>query len=112
ASKGPCVIVGRCADFVLKDIPNVLKVFIRADKSLRIQRAVRLYGLTEKDAAKLIKKTDNVRADYYRYHTGQSWSDAKNYNLVIDTGYTGTDIAAKIIEECLENPDIAGSTSV
>ena len=102
ADKGKCVIMGRCADFVLSDSPNVLRVFIKADMSKRIERAVRLYHITPEEAKKLIKKTDKIRADYYDSHTSQIWGKAEYYDLVIDSGTFGTDLAARLICECIE----------
>ena len=102
ADKGSCVIMGRCADFVLADRPNVISVFIKADMSKRIERAVRLFHITEDEAKKLIKKTDKIRRDYYDSHTSQVWGKADYYDLVIDSGKFGTDLSARLICECIE----------
>jgi len=100
AGKGPCVIVGRCADFVLGECDKVVEminVFIHADIKKRVNRAMRIYGIPETEAQKLITKTDRIRSRYYNAHTGRQWADPGNYDLVIDTGDTGTDAAADII---------------
>lgn len=102
ADKGNCVIMGRCADFVLSDRPETISVFIKADISQRIQRAVRLYNVSEDEAKKLIKKTDKIRADYYDSHTSQVWGRAEYYDIVIDSGKFGTDLSARLICECIE----------
>ena len=105
AGKGPCVIVGRCADYVLGEcshVVEVVNVFIRADLDKRVRRAMRLYGLNEADARKLIQKTDKIRAKYYNTHTNRSWGSAGNYSLVIDTGKLGTDGAAALIESAIK----------
>ena len=102
ADKGNCVIMGRCADFVLSDRPNVISVFVKASLTSRIERAVRLYNITPEEAKKLIKKTDKIRADYYDSHTSQVWGRAEYYDLVIDSGTFGTDLAARLICECIE----------
>ncbi len=102
ADKGNCVIMGRCADFVLSDRPEAISVFIKADMSKRIERAVRLYDITPEQAKKLIKKTDKVRADYYDSHTSQVWGRADYYDLIIDSGKFGTDLAARLICEAIE----------
>lgn len=102
ADKGPCVIMGRCADFVLSDRPNVISVFIKADLSQRIERACRLYHISEAEAKKLIKKTDKIRADYYDSHTQQVWGRPEYYDIIIDSGKFGTDLAARLICECVE----------
>ena len=104
AGKGNCVIVGRCADYVLGECANVVEtisVFIHADLDKRVQRAMRLYGLAEADARKLIQKTDKIRAKYYNTHTNRDWGSASNYTLVIDTGKLGTDGAAALIESAV-----------
>lgn len=102
ADKGSCVIMGRCADFVLSHHPSVIRVFVKADLERRIERAVRLYHITHDEAKKLIKKTDKIRADYYDSHTSQIWGRADYYDLVIDSGKFGTDLSARLICECIE----------
>lgn len=97
ADRSPCVIVGRCADYVLEERKNVLNVFIRADLEFRVKRAMDLYGLVEGDARKLVRKTDKIRSSYYRYYTQQGWGDPANHELIIDAGKLGTDGAAWII---------------
>ena len=102
AEEGPCVIMGRCADFVLSERPQTLNVFIKADLSKRIERACRLYHLNESEAKKLIKKTDRIRADYYDSHTQQIWGRAEYYDLILDSGKFGTDLSARLICEAIE----------
>ena len=77
-------------------------MFIRADLDKRVQRAMRLYGLNEADARKLIQKTNKIRAKYYNAHTNCTWGSAGNYTLVIDTGKLGTDGAAALIESAIK----------
>lgn len=89
AADGNCVIVGRCADKVLRKDANVMTVFIHADLNLRVVRAMKLYGITENEARKLIKKTDKVRSQYYGNYTCKKWGDADNYNLYLDSGELG-----------------------
>lgn len=98
AQEGPCVFVGRCADYVLKDHPDVLKVFIYADEKAKIDRAVRLYGLPEKTAKKLITRTNRARASYYNKYTHIKWGDRNNFHLYINAGAIGTDNAVKMIQ--------------
>ena len=102
AERGPCVIVGRCADYVLEDRERVLDVFIRAGMEFRIRRCMADYGLTEGDARKLIKKTDKIRSNYYRYYTQQTWGDAKNYDLVLDSDKLGIDGVVSAIVHQIE----------
>ncbi len=105
AERGPGVIVGRCADYVLREQPNVIHVYIRADLEYRIERAMQLYHLVEGDARKLVRKTDKIRANYYRYYAQKDWGKAENYDLVLDTGRIGVDAAAKTIAALAEcNP--------
>ncbi|WP_408070544.1 AAA family ATPase [Butyrivibrio sp. JL13D10] len=96
AEKGePCVIVGRCADFVLKDYDNALRVFVHADHDFLMQEAGKVQSLTGKDLEKFIAQIDKARADYYEFHTGHVWTDALNYDLCLDSGKLG-------FEKCVE----------
>ena len=89
ADKGPCVIVGRCADYVLKDNPNVVSVFVHAEEKFCLDRAMERNSMTEKEMKKYIEKTDKFRGDFYRYHTGHEWADARNYDLCLNSGKLG-----------------------
>ena len=89
ASKGPCVFVGRCADYVLKDNPNVVSVFVHAEEKFCLDRAMERNSMTEKEMKKYIEKTDKFRGDFYRYHTGHEWADARNYDLCLNSGKLG-----------------------
>lgn len=92
AEQEACVIVGRCADFVLKDYDNVLSVFIHAPHEYCMeQAALKNGGLSLKELEKLIAKTDKKRADYYKYYTGREWTDARNYDLCLDSSKLGFD---------------------
>lgn len=103
AHRGSCVIVGRCADYALEgEGLNVLNVFIRADMEVRVRRAMDAYQLTEGDARKLIRRTDKIRASYYRYYTQRQWGEAANYHLVIDAGLLGTEGAASVIAAAVQ----------
>lgn len=100
AGRGSCVMVGRCADYVLGECANVVdvvSVFIRADLEKRVQRAMRIYQVSEVEARKGVLKTDKIRAKYYNAHTGRDWGSIGNYSLIVDTGEFGTDGAAGII---------------
>ena len=89
AANESCVIVGRCADYVLKENPNVVSVFIHADKKFCLERALERNSMTEKEMQKYIEKTDRFRGDFYRYHTGNEWADARNYDLCLNSGKLG-----------------------
>ena len=89
--EGNCVIVGRCADDIMHGRENLLTVFIRGDMEHRLARAERLYGLDAKQAEKLIRKTDRVRAGYYANYTGKKWGGASSYMMLLDAGSIGTE---------------------
>ena len=97
ADKGSCVIVGRCADYILRDKPGLLRVFVWADQDARIRRVCRRDGVTEKEAAEKLRKMDKERAAYYNFHTDRKWSAADTYDLCINSAYQGTDAAAELI---------------
>ena len=102
AEEGPCVIVGRCADYVLNDIDNVVNVFIWADMEFRKKRAVKLYHLNENKAEEEIIKTDKRRANYYNYHSNEKWGRAENYHLSIRSDFVGIDNSVECILQFLE----------
>ncbi len=84
AEQGSCVIVGRAADYVLRDTPNLLRVFIYAPKEFRVKNVMAMYDDDEKEATKNIKRSDKNRAEYYSLISGQDWGDPRNYDLCID----------------------------
>ncbi|MCI5700873.1 MAG: cytidylate kinase-like family protein [Lachnospiraceae bacterium] len=92
-----CVIIGRCADYVLKDYPRVLSVFIHADKQFCLDRAMERHSMTVREMEKYIEKTDKERADFYKYYTGREWTDARNYDLCLDSGKLGFEKCVKEI---------------
>ena len=97
AEKEACVIIGRCADFILKDKKNVIRVFISSSMEDKINRALNIYGIDEKNIEKEIKKIDKLRANHYKYYTGNNWSDASNYDLCINSDLYGVEKTADII---------------
>ena len=102
ASEGPCILVGRCADYALEEFDNVLSVFIHADMDARIRRIARIYDLTDAKAKDMIRKTDKQRSSYYNYYTNKRWGDANSYQFCLDSsklGIEGTvDAILKLIE--------------
>ena len=102
ASEGPCILVGRCADYALEDFDNVLSVFIHADMNARIRRIARIYDLTDAKAKERIVKTDKQRAFYYNYSSNKKWSDADSYNICLDSSVLGIDGTAEAIERLVE----------
>lgn len=102
AEKGNAVIVGRCADYVLRDLPNVTNVFIHADMEDREERCINEYGIKPEDVKKTIKNYDKARMNYYNYHTSQRWGEYENYDLCINTSDITDDKAADLIVEFLK----------
>lgn len=98
AKEESCVIMGRCADYVLKDYTNVLSVFVHAPMDFCVEMAGQKHSLSPKELEKLIIKTDKHRADYYRYHTGREWTDARNYDLCLNSSKLGFD---RCVEEII-----------
>lgn len=97
ANKGRCVIVGRCADQILADRDDVLRVFIYADPAKRAERGVKEYGMTENTALKEIKRSDKERGQHYNGFTEKVWGDRHNYDLLLNSGVLGFENCAKII---------------
>ena len=91
SEEGPCVIIGRCADYALEDDPNLLSVFIHADLDARVKRIAQLYDLTSSKAKDRIRKNDKSRSSYYNYYTSKEWGAAESYDLSIDSGLFGID---------------------
>lgn len=102
AEKAPSVFVGRCADYILNNHKNIIKVYIYADINERAKRIARIENISESDARVLIYKIDKKRANYYNYYTSLKWGKNDNYNLMIDTGAVGTQGAAQIIGEYIK----------
>ena len=99
ASEGPCVIVGRCADFILQDKADCLKVFIHADMAYRAKRIVEVYGEREQSPEERLRDKDKRRAAYHRFYTNMKWGHAQNYHLTLDSGVLGIDKCVNIIAE-------------
>lgn len=103
AKSSPCIIVGRCADFVLReaDIP-CLNVLIHADIDYRIARVLELYGNPGESMVKFISKRDKQRKAYYKYYTDKNWGDFDNYDISLDTGSLGRELCADILADLAE----------
>lgn len=95
AEKGPCVIVGRCADYILRDAADCLTVFIHADMEQRAKRIVEQYGERTETPEKRLRDKDKRRAAYYQYYTDLKWGEARNYHIALNSGALG-------IERCVE----------
>ena len=96
AGQGPCVVVGRCADYVLRDEKNVVNVFLKADMEHRMERAIER-GAEPSRAQEIVKRQDKERASYYNYYATTTWGDVNNYDLCLDTGRIGYDGAVDMI---------------
>lgn len=98
AATEPCIIVGRCGDFVLKDCPDLTRIYVYADEKFCLERSKEFLGMMDDDreVQKFIEKTDRFRGAYYKYYTGKDWDDARNYDLCLNSGVLGFD---KVVEE-------------
>ena len=99
AQKGPCVIVGRCADYILKDKADCLKVFIHASLDFRANRIVKVYGERDQSPEERLRDKDKRRAAYHRFYTNMKWGCAQNYHLTLDSGALGIDKCVDLISQ-------------
>ena len=105
ARQGSCVIVGRCADYVLQDRLPRVNVFIHAALQKRMDRAVKVYGLSPDDVQSVLLKTDKRRETYYNYYTGRKFGDARNYTLSLDSLGVGIENAVRVMADYVESWD-------
>lgn len=97
AEKGSCVIVGRCADYILRDMADCLNVFIHASMEKRAERIVKLYGEREDSPEKRLRDKDKRRRAYYQFYTDMEWGDVRHYHIALDSGVIGIDKCVDII---------------
>ncbi len=102
SSKESCVIIGRCADFILKDRKDVIKVFVYSNMEDKIKRATEIYGLSKEKAEKEIKRINKLRANHYKYYTEKDWSNHENYDICINSDLLGVEKSANLICEIVE----------
>ena len=102
AEESSCVIIGRCADHILADVPGVVRVFVHAPEDFCLQEAMKVNSLSVSDVQKLIAQTDEYRAHYYKYYTGQEWKNAQNYDLSLDSSRLGFDGTVEAILAYIE----------
>lgn len=105
ASEGPCVVVGRCADYILRDYENCLKVFVHANKETRIRRSIAKKDCEEKKAADFVTKKDKQRANYYNFYSNKRWDDLQNYDISIDTSRFTLDEAVELLIDAARKLD-------
>ena len=103
ADKGPCVIVGRNADYILKDRQDALHVYVFADTPYRAERIVRLYGDSEKTPEQRLAEKDKRRRVNYQHYTGRTWGQAQNYDICLDTGVLGIEQCTNIVVDIIRN---------
>lgn len=102
ADKESCVIVGKCADYVLKNRPNVVSIYIEAPRAFCVERTIANMGVTPEVANATIERTDKFRADYYKYYThGNYWTNPVNYDLTLNSERVGVENCVKTIEQYL-----------
>ena len=102
AEKESCVIVGKCADYVLRDWPNVVSIYIEAPRDFCVQRTMENMGVSEEVANATIERTDKYRADYYEYYThGNYWTNPVNYDMTLNSQRVGVENCVKMIEQYL-----------
>lgn len=99
AGQGPCVIVGRCADYILRDKADCLRVFIHADAQFRARRIVQEYGERAESPEQRLRDKDKRRAAYHRFYTNMKWGHAQNYDLTLNSGTLGIDKCVEIIRD-------------
>lgn len=102
AEEGPCVIVGRCADYALEQNFNCVNVFVHADMKTKVDRVIASYGVPTDKAEDKIIKTDKQRAKYYEFYTGKKWGNLENYDLTLNSTAIGIDNCVKLIKEYVE----------
>lgn len=103
ADKGSCVIVGRCADYVLKDRTDVIDIFIYSDKEDKLSRMINEYGVPADKAEAVLAKEDKYRANHYNYYTERTWGDKKNYQLCLNSGFLGVEKTVDIIVDAIND---------
>lgn len=103
AEKGACVIVGRCADYILRERTDCLNVYIYGDRDDRVKRVIEEHRVADFEAEAHVKKRDKKRAAHYKYITDQEWGDMKNYNLCLDSSKLGIEKCVQLIISCLED---------
>ena len=102
AKEGPCVIVGRCAEYILRDEANCLSFYISAPVEKRVERICRLYEVSEKEAQKRIASIDKKRSGYYGYYAGKEWNACTSYDLCVDSAALGIDKTVEIIKQYID----------
>ena len=103
AQEGPCVIIGRCADYALQDYDNVVNLFIFGDEECKVKRIMERYSLSEKQARDMINKKDKQRQSYYNYYSSKKWGRSDSYDLCINSSKLGIDGCVNLIKQYIED---------
>ena len=103
AEKESCVIIGRCADFILKNRDDVFKIFVYNSDENKVKRAVEFYGMNKNTAEKEIKRINKLRANHYKYYTNNDWKNQNNYDICINSDSLGVEKSAELICEIVKN---------
>ena len=103
ADQGPCVLIGRCADYVLKGRPDVVRVFVHADADFCLEQAMKVDSLPEEEVVRKIAEIDEYRAKYYKHHAGHDWYDARNDDISLNSGVLGFD---GVVEEIIQYMEV------
>lgn len=102
AEKQSCIIVGRCADYILRNRSDVVSAFVWAPKADCVNRIQTLHALSEREAEKQVKKVNKYRSEYYRYYTCREWNDYRNYTLCLNSSELGFEKCVELIQKCVE----------
>ncbi|MCI9225586.1 MULTISPECIES: cytidylate kinase-like family protein [unclassified Acutalibacter] len=105
AAEGPCVIIGRCADYILREHENCLNVFVHASKEERVRRSVAKKDCEERKASDFVTKKDKQRANYYNFYSNKRWDDLQNYDITIDTSRFTVDEAVELLMDAAKRLD-------
>lgn len=103
ADEGPCIIVGRCADYILRRRENLVNIFVNADMPFRVERAQRIDNMPSEKIEENILKMDKRRSNYYNFHTGEKWGKADSYALCINSGKVGIEKTALLIKQYVDS---------
>ena len=102
ANQGDCVIIGRCANYILRNLPGLVRVFVYGETKDKLRRVVEEYGIAQEKAEATMTKMNKGRANYYEHYTDEKWGSVKSYDLMINTSFTGVDGAVKVIRAMIE----------
>ncbi len=106
STEGPCIIVGRCADYILRNNPHLIKLFLYADSETRIKNLMARDNMTEKEAASAVSKADKRRSNFYNFYTNNTWGDVNNYDLCLNTGTLSTDECVKTLVDYISKREL------